>query len=205
MSQEPDNSGIPEERLQYIYDAYRTALLNRKYFAIMLSRYRSLNTGAEILIAIGGAGSAGIAGLAIFGTLPGKYVWLLVSAAAAVLSVIKPVLKFGDKIENYTKLFANQSIIYFELKDIVEDIRVSRLFTAAVQKKYDSTKKLVKELGAKEYVGRNDHLTQKLQHEVNEEIRADELWIPPAPSPPHAPAAPATGPGRLKRTAILPR
>jgi hypothetical protein len=205
MPQESNNSEIPEGRLEYIYDAYRNELLNRKYFAAMLSRYRHLNTSTEILVAIGGgSATAGIASMAIFETLPGKYVWLLVSAAATVLSVIKPVLKIGDKIENYTKLYAGHSTVYFDLKDIVEEISVLKSFTPDLKRKYDSSKRLVKELGAKEDFSRNDQLARKLQQEVNEEIRPDMLWIPPATSPPHVPAAPTKRPGPLKQTAPLP-
>jgi hypothetical protein len=201
MPQESNNSGIPEGRLEYIYDAYRTALLNRKYFDRMRSRYRSLITSADVVIAIGaGSASYGIASLAIFGTLPGKYVWLVVSAVATVLSAIKPVLKIGDKIDNYSKLHAGHSNIYSELKDIVEEIRVSKSITADLQKRYDSSKKLVKELGAKEDFSRNLKLIRKLQREVNEEIRPDLLWVPPAVPPPHSPPASAKRPGPLKRT-----
>jgi len=194
MQQESSNAEIPEGRLDYIYNAYRTALLNRKYSSRMLSRYKRLNKGAEILIAIGsGSGSAGIASLAIFGTLPGKYLWLLVSAAATLLGVIKPVLKIGDEIENYTKLFAGHSNLYFELNDIVEEIRVSRSFTAELQKRYLSSKKLVRDLGTKEDFSRNDNLTRKLQREVNAEIPPNMLWVQPvhpAPSPSGAPRPP---------------
>src|SRR4051794_17444077 len=98
--------------LSHIYDAYRTALLNRKYYGLRLSSVRKLNFWSEVLIAIGATSSGGVAGLAVWGTITGQYVWLWISGIATVISVVKPACQFGKSIENYTKLYAGYTNIY---------------------------------------------------------------------------------------------
>jgi hypothetical protein len=49
----------------------------------------------EVLIAIGAAGSGGVAGVAIWGYITGQYAWLSISSIATVLGVVKPILQVG--------------------------------------------------------------------------------------------------------------
>src|SRR4051812_14402793 len=108
--------------LTHIYDAYRTALLNRKYYGHRLEWTRRFSFWSEILIAIGATSSGGVAGLAIWGSITGQYVWLWISGIATIISVIKPAFQFGKSIENYTKLYAGHTNIYLSLREVVEDI-----------------------------------------------------------------------------------
>lgn len=165
-------------QLRQIYNTYRTALLNRKYYGHKLSRYQDYNFYTEIAIAIGATGSGGIAGLAIWGTITGKFAWLTISGGATVLSVIKPVLQFGKQIEKYTKLNTGHTSIYLELKAIVEDIERSRSVPRKLEDKYSSIRLLIKELGGLDDPRQNDVLIRSLQSKVNEEIRPEDLWMP---------------------------
>jgi hypothetical protein len=106
-------------QLRYIYNSYRTALLNRKYYGSRLVLSQRYNSVMEIAIAVGAAGSGGVAGLAVWGTITGQYAWLWISGIATVLGVVKPILQIGAKIENYTKLYSGYSNVYLELKSVV--------------------------------------------------------------------------------------
>jgi hypothetical protein len=165
-------------QLRYIYNSYRTALLNRKYYGHRLTLFQKYNTVAEIFIAIGAAGSGGVAGLAIWGSITGQYAWLFISGIATVLGVVKPVLQFGRHIENYTKLYAGHSNVYLDLKSVVEDIEVSRSLPPKLADKYESIRKRIVELGGLDDPKPDKKLILKLQGQVNEEIPAESLWVP---------------------------
>jgi hypothetical protein len=150
MNEEPLPPQSTKPQLRYIYDSYRTALLNRKYYGYRLTRYQSFNSAMDIAIAIGATGSGGVAGLAVWGTITGQYAWLWISGVATIVGVIKPILQLGVKIENYTKLFTGHGSIYLELKAVggLDDPKPD--------------KKLIKQL----------------QSQVNDEIPPDTLWTP---------------------------
>jgi hypothetical protein len=165
-------------QLRQIYDTYRTALLNRKYYAYELSKQQNRNTCFEIIVAVGATGSGGIAGLAVWKLTPGFYVWIFISGTAAVLSVTKPILQLGKRIEEYTKLYTGYTSVYLELKTIVEDIEVLRYIPPKVEDKYLSIRVLMKELGVLNKPKQDDKLILRFQSQVNKEIPPENLWMP---------------------------
>jgi hypothetical protein len=168
-------------QLRFIYNNYRTTLLNRKYYGARLNTYQKFNTIFELLIAIGAAGSGGVAGLAIWGSISGQYAWLGISGIATILGVIKPVLQLGQKIENYTKLYTGHSRIYLELKSMVEDIEILRTIPSNIKERYESIRKEIVELGGIDDLSPDKTFIKKLQADVNEEIPPDSLWYPLEP------------------------
>src|SRR5271165_511917 len=109
MTGDNPESALNETLLMYIYDTYRTAALNRSYYASKLAKYQTYNSIMEVSIAVGATGSGGVAGLAIWGSLSGQYAWLFVSGIATVLGVVKPILQFGKEIEKYSTLYSGHS------------------------------------------------------------------------------------------------
>jgi hypothetical protein len=130
------------------------------------------------LIAIGAAGSGGVAGLAIWGTITGQYVWLWVSGAATIVSVIKPACQFSKSIENYTKLYAGHTNIYLTLREVVEEVNTRKTLSQETQRKYLSSRQLNKELGGLDDPKPRLRLIRKLQILVNQEIPSENLWVP---------------------------
>jgi hypothetical protein len=175
-----DDAGQDRSRAQlnFSYATYRAASFDRKYYGQQLSHYQKYNFLMEIAIAIGAAGSGGLAGLAVWGTITGKYAWLAISGVATLLSVVKPILQLGKQIEKYTKLYIGYTTIYLELKDIVEDIKKSRSISKKSEASYDVVRKLNKELGGLGDPRRDAALIRRLQAEVNTEITSESLWLP---------------------------
>ena len=136
----------------------------------------------EVLIAIRAAGSGGVAGVAIWGSITGQYAWLSISGIATVLGVVKSILQVGRQIENYTKLYAGHSNVYLDFKSIVEDIEVSKGLPPKLADKYESIRKRIAELGGLDDPKPNKKLILTLQSQVNEEIPAEDLWVPLPPS-----------------------
>jgi hypothetical protein len=178
MNEDPLPPQSTKSQLRYIYDSYRTALLNRKYYGYRLTRYQSFNSAMDIAIAVGATGSGGIAGLAIWGTITGQYAWLWISGVATIVGVVKPILQLGIKIENYTKLFTGHGSVYLELKAVVEDIEVSRSIPPKIVEQYENIRKRIAELGGLDDPKPDKKLIKELQSQVNDEIPPDILWSP---------------------------
>jgi hypothetical protein len=165
-------------QLRYIYNSYRTALLNRKYYGSRLASYQKYNSAMEIAIAVGATGSGGVAGLAVWGTITGQYTWLWISGIATVLGVVKPILQLGTKIENYTKLYSGHSNIFWELKGVVEDVEVHKSLPLELTEQYESIRKRITDLGGLDDPTPDKGLIVKFQTEVNEELPPESLWVP---------------------------
>ncbi len=163
-------------RLIQIYDEYRSALLNQKYYAHRLQRYRRLDLLAEISVAIGT--SSTVASWAIWKTSFGTNGWTVLAGAAVVVSMLKPILQLGKSIEKYGKLFAGYSSVAAGFRFLISEIRITRVVD-------ESTLKAVKDLyGQVGELTREDdplpahRLLEKLQHEVNLEVPPASLWMP---------------------------
>ncbi len=76
-------------RLIQIYDEYRTALLNGKYYARRLALYRNLDLWSEIVAALGT--SSAIGSWALWKTTFGANGWTLLAGAAVIVSLLKPI------------------------------------------------------------------------------------------------------------------
>jgi hypothetical protein len=132
----------------------------------------------EIAIAVGGAGSGGVAGLAVWGTINGRYAWLSISAVAAVLSVIKPLLQLGKQIEKYAKLYSGYTGAYFELKTLVDDITWRQAGPENFEDRYKSIMRTFEELDALDEQLADKSLIRILETDVNKEIPPENLWMP---------------------------
>src|SRR5580704_5938089 len=121
---------MERERVYQIYDVLRTLLLNKKYYAERLSRFQNYNFAMEMLIACGTAGS-GVAGFAFWQLAAGKIVWGLISAAAVILAIAKPLLKLTDRIEVYAKLYGEYTSAFARMKILVDDIQVDKALPPA--------------------------------------------------------------------------
>src|SRR5215470_9919088 len=77
--------------LTRVYNEYRTALLNVKYYGHKLRWAERANLFCELAIGVVSAAS-GVSGWAIWGTGAGKYIWSIVAGAAALSAVVKPIL-----------------------------------------------------------------------------------------------------------------
>jgi hypothetical protein len=164
--------------LDYIYDSYRSALLNRYYYGQKLKRYRFWNGVLDVLVAVGAAGS-GITGLAVFTSDVGRQVlpWLL--AASTVLGVAKPILNLGKAIETYAHLFTGHSGIFFDLRALVEDIAIRSQLPDDLLDRYSAVRRRAAELGGLHNGAEDRTLVRKLTDRVNAEIPPSKLWYPP--------------------------
>src|SRR5882724_11761764 len=107
--------------LRIIYNEYRTALLNKKYYGYRLQKIRRYNFWLEVLITVGASGSTGIAGLTIWKQGAGITAWAIISGVSIFLAGVKPFLGLPAQIERYGKLWGEFASMYEGYRSIEQD------------------------------------------------------------------------------------
>src|SRR5687768_761774 len=115
-------NNVNVDRLTQIYHAYRSALLNRKYYGCQLEFYRHLNRNVEITLAVVTPGTVG--GWAIWHTSTGQQLWAVIASILAFIAVLKPILNWPKEIDRYSRLHAEHTMQFYTLKQLVEDIAI---------------------------------------------------------------------------------
>lgn len=161
-----------------IYDNYRTARLNVKYYCIRLERLERWNTILEVLVAITAPGSV-ISGLWFLKTQSGVEIWKFVSATAGVAGFLKPFLKLGQKIKFYEQTLSGYRALEYDLYEIILRIRDDGAYSPASKKMFEATMKKKKVLATNPPENtHNKKLIDRLFQEVIAEIPTESLYIP---------------------------
>jgi hypothetical protein len=161
-----------------VYDNYRTARLNVKYYCARLQKFERWNTGLEILIAIAAPGSV-ISGFWFLQTQTGLDLWKVVSAVAGVAGFLKPFLKLGQKIKFFEQTISGYRALEYDLYEIVLRIREDESYSAACKKMFEAAMKKKKVLATNPPENMQDgNLVEKFYEEVLKEIPSESLYVP---------------------------
>lgn len=160
-----------------VYAKYRTELMNRKYYGRRLAATKQQAKILDIAVAIGT--STAIGTWALWRTAAGQDVWAALSAVAAILAVIKPLLQLPAQTERYTRLFAGHSAAFYSLQALVQEIDRERDYTKAVHVTYLSILGRTKDLSPDDDPSPKKRLVERCFREVKHEIPVSGLWWPP--------------------------
>jgi len=183
MAKNLNDPEVLRDSVEIIYDLYRKALFNRKYYGDRLAAFKKGNTILEIAIAIGtalGAGGLffGVGGLFFWEGPTGHSVWGVVALVAVMLAVIKPFLQLPSRIEAYSKMFASYSTMYADLGGIVSEIRAHRHLSPEMWKLYSDARLHDGWLSVDDDPRPSSKKLERYQDAVNQEIPDDRLWVP---------------------------
>ncbi|MFC5474644.1 hypothetical protein [Paraherbaspirillum soli] len=167
-----------EDPVWVVYDLYKTARLNVKYYSSRLARVERENLCLEILIAITAPTSA-VAGIWFFKTDIGKILWVSLSAIATIAAVIKPFLGLPTRIKNIEHSLSGYRALESDLGDIVDQIKFDRGYTKPAQKMFDVAQKRKKLLvGSSPENRQNKALIEKYTSDVNKELPPNFFFVP---------------------------
>lgn len=169
-------SEVNAPRLTQIYDAYRSALLNKKYYGCQLDFYRKLNRSVEIVLAIATPSTVG--GWAIWHTHTGQTIWAVLAAVVALVAALKPVFDWPKDIDRYSRLHAEHTVQFYTLKQLVEDIAIEKKITPEMERRFLDTRERHAQLSRDDDVKPLKRLARRCEREVKAEIPADRLWVP---------------------------
>lgn len=158
-----------------IYDDYRTALMTQLYYARRLATLKKYNLWYEILLAFGT--SSAIAGWYVLQTGPGKKVWAFFAGLVAILTTIKPILNLPKEIERLSKQNAGYQDVYFDLRQLVDDIESNAAITEKMEEVLATTRARSRSLAPDDDSNPKKEVLDRCQTEVNGSIIDFAEWF----------------------------
>ena len=171
-----DDPQLLNGRLREIYDLYRTASMNSKYYGDRLAFWRKWNTRLEIITALGTSGA--VAAFAFWQSDAGRVIWGVVAIIAVILNVVKPIIGFSSKIEKYSTLFSRYSDLFTDLERLVSKVYQDKALSDSIMQSFFEAQLRIQWLSTQEDSSQSDKRVLKYYEEVNREIPLERLWIP---------------------------
>lgn len=163
-----------------IYDLWRTARLNTKYYSHQLQVCIFWNGFFDVISAIT-APSGGVAALFFWNTAVGAVLWKILISIAAVSSILKPIFGFTDKIMKMETVLSGYRLLEHDTGLIINKLRQKQKYDSEIVKQFDEANKrkgiLVTQCPE---VKDNYRLRTKFADEVAAELKTYEYFIPEA-------------------------
>lgn len=161
-----------------VYDLYRTARLNVKYYSARLTCLERLNSVMELILSISAPSSA-VAGLFFWDTSIGSVIWKILGIITAFTAVSKPLLKLTKKIKQFEEIITGYQVLEHDLSVIKISIEEKQSYDKSLQKEFKKTLDRKKILTTKcpehrEY----KKLKNRCTSEVTQELPVDIFFIP---------------------------
>ncbi len=173
------NSRDREHPVWDVYNQFRTARLNVKYYSSKLHNTQRENFLIEVILSITLPASA-IAGLWFWDTKIGKDIWQYFLILSASLAVLKPFLKLMEKIQNFKEIVSGYRSLEHDLQKLSISIKQDAKYT----KKHKL--KLYEALDRKGVLVQNAPISktdEKLQKQcrikVSKELPSKSFYLPP--------------------------
>lgn len=161
-----------------VYDLYRSAKLNVRYYSARLHRIESTNIGMELVIAACAPSSA-IAALWFWDTPFGALVWKLLGVIAAIAAVAKPIMMLPKKMKAYNEVLAGYRALEHDLYEIKEIISQNQKYDREQQMDFKKALKRKGVLAAKDPETKKDKkLISKLASEIKKELPVTAFYVP---------------------------
>lgn len=160
-----------------VYDEYRTARLNVRYYERQLDRMRRKSFWMEFALAL--FASSSVAGLWFWETAVGGYAWKSLGILVAFLAVLKPLLKLSDKIQTKCEMLTDYKALDHDFKKITISISQFKKYDESLRNQFLA---LLDKKGTivKRHTDENidQKLIEKCTEIVNRELPASNFYLP---------------------------
>ncbi|MBV9068281.1 MAG: hypothetical protein JO231_06195 [Acidobacteria bacterium] len=163
-------------KAQTVNDEYRTAALNRKYYGCRLQTVKRQNLTCEILLAF--SSSSAVAAWSLWQTETGSLAWKILSAVAAIIAIVKPLLALDKDIERYSELVVGYAALYYDMRKLIADAKINSGVAAEDWARFESFQQRMAALGVKDDLRARQKLHDRCYDEVLSEIPDSALWWP---------------------------
>jgi len=174
----PDTSNGPFDKraeLNELYDDYRTARLNEKYYGWRLASVQRGALYIDVLVAVGTVITFILIGIEVCAAALPPVILPLLAGASALAAVVKPFFCFEKKVERYAKLVGDYGAQTVELKRIVGRTQTQRGLTNELREKIENVRDALGRLVPLDDPRPSRKRLEKLQEEVNKEIPPGRL------------------------------
>lgn len=161
-----------------VYDRFRSARLNVKYYSVRLHRLVCTSKAFDIILAITAPSSA-FTGLFLFDTKIGAVAWKWLIVVSAAIAVVKPILRLGDTISKFEKYLTGHRSCFLDLDNLKLEISQKRIYNKEMQSTFKDIQKKLKTLFEScPDLRENKRLKRRLTREVIREYPVDSFYIP---------------------------
>jgi hypothetical protein len=106
----------------------------------------------------------------------GDIVWKLISSCTAIIAVVKPFLRFGEKIKKIEQALIAYRGLDFDLAQLAGEVRKTQQYSSAQQKQFKSATSKRKELVVRlPSIDEDKELRDALYWEVTQELPDTEF------------------------------
>ena len=130
QSESDDKDGV-----EGVYDLLRTTRLRSEYYAEKMSIVSGRSFWADILLAVAVPSSA-VAGLPLSSNYYGAAIWGVLTGLATVVSVVKPVFGFSDRIKQYGAAAGMYRDFYGQLSSLTTQIAQNRKYDYSLKARF---------------------------------------------------------------------
>ncbi len=161
-----------------VYDLYRTARLNAKYYSAMLHITEKWNFILDLILLFTAPTSA-VAGLWFWETEIGQEMWKYLGVIAAIAAIVKPLLTLPKKMKEYESLVSGYRMLEHDLHEIKVSISEKRKYDKVAQVDFKKAMKRKGVLVGKEPDSKeNKKVKQKCEKEVLAELPSSIFYVP---------------------------
>jgi hypothetical protein len=162
-----------------VYDQFRTARLNAKYFSCRAASLERWNFWLELVLAATATGSA-IAGFTFWQTRLGQPIWQSLMVAAALGALVKPLLRLTERVKTAQEAAGAYRGVEYDLRRIEVAIKQSRTYDRPLQERFANVLERMSEVATKDHghLRVNKRLLTKCQAEVENELPSTHFFIP---------------------------
>ena len=157
-----------------VYGQFRTARFNVHYYEKRLTSPKRWNFAIELIIALS---VPTIAGLWVWSTTIGNIFWQSITAVAAILAIVKPLLGLANKIQENSEVLTKWRVLDGEFEKLTMSISQYRRYDETMRDQFLKlleTKTTIKEPPEEP----SSKLCQKCFDQVDRELPADNFFIP---------------------------
>lgn len=195
-SPESDVTSTRDHPVWNVYDEYRRARLNVRYYCARLAKLERRNLVLEWIVAAAAGGSA-VAGLTVWDTNIGRIAWQSLAIAAALAAVSKPLLKYTERIKKLEHVITEFRRVEHDLKKLKIEIETRKAYDATLQERFRLMLDSMNELVALSVESEEDsRLRDRCEDAIRRELPANHFYVPPR-SPVSTTALPGNQPSPL--------
>ena len=165
-------------QLEILYDHYRDACLNQKYYGHRYVRIERWNKGIEIAIAVGSATTT-IGAWPLWQSGVGTVIWAGIAGISTILAVVKPFLNYPENMKRFGSLHVGYAEVTAELRATLNSVRLHGSLSGEALTPHQRARRMLMKLAREDEPIADRKLIERLQAEVNKEIPANTLWLPP--------------------------
>ncbi|HEX6290159.1 MAG TPA: hypothetical protein VFZ66_13275 [Herpetosiphonaceae bacterium] len=152
-----------------VYDLLRTTRLNVRYYTAKTERTKQKDRWIEIILAIVVPSSA-LAGLPLWQSQYGIYVWSTLTVIASLLAIVKPFLKLTESVQAYEAVVSRLRAIEGDLVELQNEIFQQRRYDQRMQERLSL---IVRSMGRVQEIEPIEPIDEELRRTIFDQIRRE--------------------------------